>query len=308
MRHIRTAFAALLSFAAFFEATGAHADCAVPRDYVAKVNGNQVTVCPTYSAGDGTCPQTAGMLRVGLSDAGNTIEKLPDFCEAPPSSLLTNGTSCYVDECVPPGTYQYGYATPLDCAQSCGGEFAVEVSVTTTLSGCTSDAGALTSVTSVPWDPSTAAAGAVQNPSCIYRSDSGVPDAASDSGVADAASDSGVADAAPDSGVADAASDSGVADAASDSGVADAASDGGPVETSDGSPQVDSGPSESANDAAVASDASHAQSEGVGGSSSGGGCAVVSLGSTEHTVLGIDALALAFGVVALGCRRTKLST
>jgi hypothetical protein len=280
MRSFRAAFAALLSFASFFDATGAHADCAAPRDYVAKVNGNQVTVCPTYAAGDGTCPQAGGMLRVGLSDAGSTVEKLADSCQAPAPGLGTDATSCYVDDCVPPGTYQYGYATPLDCAQACGGQYAVEVSVTTALSGCTSDAGAPTIAGSAPWNPAAAVAGSVPNTACVYRNDSGTP-------VVD------------DGGVADAASDSGVADAASDSGVVDAV---------DASRQVDGGPSESADDAGTTSDAGRPPLEGPAGASGGGGCAVVAAGSTEHTVLAIDAFALACGIVVLGRRRARRAT
>lgn len=271
MRHFRTAFAALLSLASVFEAAGARADCAAPRDYVAKVNGNQVTVCPTYLGGDGTCPQAGGMLRVGLSDAGSTVAKLADSCQAPATGLGTNATSCYVDDCVPPGTYQYGYATPLDCAQSCGGQYAIEVSVTTALSGCASDAGATATTSSVPWDPSAAVAGAVPNTACVYRNDAGAP-------------------------------------VVGDSGAADAASDGGPVAMADASTQADGGPAESAGDAGATSDAGHSQLEAPTSASGDGGCAVVAAGNTEHTVLAIDAFALACGIVVLGRRRHKQST
>jgi MYXO-CTERM domain-containing protein len=43
--------------------------------------------------------------------------------------------SCWIDECVPAGTYRYGLSRPLDCG--CGSsEIFVGVDVTTTVEGC----------------------------------------------------------------------------------------------------------------------------------------------------------------------------
>jgi hypothetical protein len=46
------------------------------------------------------------------------------------SSYCVQGA--YVDECVPPGTYRYGFATPYDCAeQGCGGVYYWEMATVT---------------------------------------------------------------------------------------------------------------------------------------------------------------------------------
>src|SRR5262249_40819213 len=56
------------------------------------------------------CPDSGGMLRQDVN--GGQIVKLADFC----------ASGNYVDECVPAGTYRYGFAHPLLCdAAPCGG-------------------------------------------------------------------------------------------------------------------------------------------------------------------------------------------
>ncbi len=79
-------------------------------------------------------------------ESGGAIVKLADFC----------ASGAYVDECVPPGTYRYGLATPFTCdSAACGGTpYYVEVTVTQGLSGtCTRSSGdsGPTAATSVPW-------------------------------------------------------------------------------------------------------------------------------------------------------------
>jgi MYXO-CTERM domain-containing protein len=167
----------------------AHADCAEPPSYFAAVEANTVVVCPLYAT-DG-CPETGGMLRVDV--ATGAVAKLPTSCVPPPASLSqSEATACYQDECVPPGTYQYGYAEPFACAE-CGAESATVVTVTSALSGCVSDAGALEDAGSAPWDAAAASSGTVFNSACDHTApqDAGAPDAskvvtARDAGVADA--------------------------------------------------------------------------------------------------------------------------
>ncbi len=65
--------------------------------------------------------------------------------------MVTCNYSCYVDSCVPPGTYQYGYGTPYVCASSDYTAYFVQLSVTQPLGTCASDAGAPMAVANAPW-------------------------------------------------------------------------------------------------------------------------------------------------------------
>ena len=108
----------------------------------------------------------------------------PGGCQGP--------TSCYVNPCVEPGTYQYGYGTPYECGEGCNTAYFVEVSVAQALNGCVSDAGAGTALASVPWDAGVPRTGVGDsygvNPSCDFEqtlggTGSGSP---SDAGASDA--------------------------------------------------------------------------------------------------------------------------
>lgn len=127
-------------------ASAARANCAMPVGYKTTVSGNTVTICP-QDFGKRPCPDADGMLRAG---GGGTV-KLDDFCGT------GNDATCYVDECVPKGTYQYGYAKPFDCCSSCcGTSYYESVSVDTDLpSGCTpssGNAGPTAFTGTLPWD------------------------------------------------------------------------------------------------------------------------------------------------------------
>jgi hypothetical protein len=116
--------------------TAARADCANGADYSAQVSasdagtgGNSVTVCLMYTKATYTCGQSGGIVR--QNEQTGELDQLADFCVA--SSY--GGGPCYLDECVPPGTYRYGLATAFDCSQAgCGtvGLF-TEATVTTPL-------------------------------------------------------------------------------------------------------------------------------------------------------------------------------
>jgi hypothetical protein len=138
--------AAVLSFTALYAlAAPARANCAAPVDYGAAVAGSTVTI----AASDGTCPRSGGMLRENPS-TGEIVE-LADFCGEADGS----GNKPYVDECVPPGSYRYGFGTPYACSSSaCGTYYFTEATVTDTLAtSCARSAGnsAPTSVAEVPW-------------------------------------------------------------------------------------------------------------------------------------------------------------
>jgi hypothetical protein len=99
---------------------------------VASVIGNSVTVCLNGTRSVITCgepgtqddPAAAalgGMVR--QNESTNEVDKLANYCPplADDAGVGSPGDTCYVDECVPPGTYLYGLATPYDCSQAgCG--------------------------------------------------------------------------------------------------------------------------------------------------------------------------------------------
>jgi hypothetical protein len=86
--------------------------------------------------------------------SGSTV--VIDSCSDPSASNPID--NCYEDECVPPGVYRYGFATPYDCHEAGCGEVArfAEVSVVTPLSASCAASGASAPITnqSAPWSAS----------------------------------------------------------------------------------------------------------------------------------------------------------
>ena len=123
-------------------AAPARADCASGADYVAEVMAGTVKVLP-----DGTSRKCGGPIPMLRENVGTgEVALLPDHCAA----------GWYVDECVPAGTYRYGFATAYDCSE--GGCAGVQYYVTTTVpamaSPCTPSSGSMgvTAYTgAVPW-------------------------------------------------------------------------------------------------------------------------------------------------------------
>jgi hypothetical protein len=106
-----------------------HADCASGATYRIDVSGSSVTICP--SATTRTCGSSIDLLR--QNEADSSLVVVGNSC-SPTSS------GCYLDLCVPPGTYRYGYATAYDCSEAGCGSVALfsETTVTAALaSGCT---------------------------------------------------------------------------------------------------------------------------------------------------------------------------
>ena len=133
--------------ALFTAATPARANCARPVGYEAVVTGNTVQVTP-INFDERACPDPKGMLRETPSTG--EIVKLADYCVA------TDELAAYVDECVPPGTYRYGFASPFECSpSSCGTAYFVEATVTDALATtCTRSTGnsAPANASAVPWE------------------------------------------------------------------------------------------------------------------------------------------------------------
>lgn len=133
--------AVLISLVRLGDAT---ANCARPVGYDVSVTGNQVTICPENWVGRG-CPDPGGMLRQDIS-SGRAV-RLPDRC-----SMNAAGKSCYVDTCVAPGQYRYGFAVPYECYKpACSTNYFAEAEVTAA-EPC--PAGSALQVASVPWGDS----------------------------------------------------------------------------------------------------------------------------------------------------------
>ncbi|MGC4066434.1 MAG: hypothetical protein QM784_17740 [Polyangiaceae bacterium] len=146
-----------------FIAPHAKANCAMPVGYMVDVAGSTVTVVPN-DFDERTCPDKSGMLRENV-DTGEVV-KLSDFC----SSAAEDGSrsSGYIDECVPRGSYRYGFAEPYECnAASCGTYYFGKAEVTAELDeGCVRSEGNAepTSVPKAPWGS--------DNVICSYGGDS----------------------------------------------------------------------------------------------------------------------------------------
>jgi hypothetical protein len=268
----------------------ARADCAAPERYQSAVNTNTVVVCAQGEESN-SCPEPGGMLRVDVATGG--VAKLPSSCVSPPSSLADGGggliaTSCYEDECVPPGTYQYGFAVPYPACsgESCGTEYAVVVTVTSPLASCASDAGALTDAGSAPWDAASASGGYVVCPGTWTPSQDAGHVVSHDAGL-DAASHG----------------DSGLTEA--DAGKKTTGGDAGHSSTKPTGSDAGHGSSTASGDAGHGGTGT-SRGSGAAPVSSDGGCST-SPASTQHTVLAIDALALAFGISVLARRRARRS-
>lgn len=107
-------WSALAALAAVVVSSGdALANCAMPSTYQVTVTGSTVMICPS-NLEDRGCPDADGMLRV----SGGEAVRIADRCAAD-----AGADGCYVDECVPKGQYQYGFARPYSCCRYCCGTY-----------------------------------------------------------------------------------------------------------------------------------------------------------------------------------------
>jgi len=151
MKTLSISFAALL----LSLAPGARADCALGADYdVTNSAPSSVTVCLVSSdlAGGNTA---AVMLRQDI--ATGAVVQLANFC----SGASSVQAGCFIDECVPEGTYRYGLADPFTCAdKGCGNSvpYFIDAQVTTALtSSCArsaGDPGPTATTAAAPWGAS----------------------------------------------------------------------------------------------------------------------------------------------------------
>jgi hypothetical protein len=110
------------------------ADAAMPpATYRAFQNGGHVLICPDM-LNQRSCPQKEGMLRQNV-ETGEVVRLAQRCAPWPKTRKRTEKTTCYVDQCVPPGRYRYGFARPLKCMGT-GSRFYIDVVVREAFPGC----------------------------------------------------------------------------------------------------------------------------------------------------------------------------
>jgi hypothetical protein len=129
--------AALAVGAALF-ATEARANCAAPVGYeVTEAPVGKVEICLNQYVGR-NCPDT-GLLRRNVN-GGQVVE------------ITTCDGECFLDECVPAGTYQYGLAVPYACqSAACSTDYFEEAVITGAAAGCVPTVSAPEPASAVPW-------------------------------------------------------------------------------------------------------------------------------------------------------------
>lgn len=260
--------AALLAGASAWWPAQAVANCARPSGYDVTVTGNTVTIC-ALNFQNRSCPDPDGLLRENTTSG--KVVKVAEHC-----STVSSG--CYLDECVPKGSYRYGFAKPYDCCAACCGTDYFELADVTTdaPSGCSpSDGGAATPFTgSLPWK--------TDQTLCNYQG-------GTEAGAAGTGSGSG--------GAGGAASGTGGLAGASAGGTAGAS---GSISVAGGGSAGSSGGAAGASTEPDGGTAAPAKS----GDDGGCGC-VVGARAASRTVFVIDGLLGAVGFVLLARKRQK---
>lgn len=132
---MRPLLAAAALFALFTPGV-VRANCARPVDYEVRLEGSTVVVQP-WNFEERGCGGVEPMLRQDAS-TGATVQ-LAEFCGA---QVDPSYGRPYLDECVPAGTYRYGFARPYSCAPyACGTWRWEEITVATDPVGCTRSSG-----------------------------------------------------------------------------------------------------------------------------------------------------------------------
>jgi len=129
--------------------SAARANCARPIGYDATVTARTVSIQPVAFDGRG-CPDVGGMLRQDVA-TGETV-RLTDFCG--PAGAAPDLGLPYLDECVPGGTFRYGFATPYACLPAaCSTDYFTVVTLPPAPPGCIRSEGnaAPTAAGAPPW-------------------------------------------------------------------------------------------------------------------------------------------------------------
>jgi hypothetical protein len=135
------------ALALLFAPRPAHADCVGGPHYTLTAYGNLVIACAWGFSG--LCTPSTPVLR--QDEATGEVVSMAATCDG-----------CIRDECVPPGTYRYGLASPVRClGEGCALEIPYfgEVTVTAALTSCSRDSSSPTTPTATtvtpPWGTGT---------------------------------------------------------------------------------------------------------------------------------------------------------
>jgi hypothetical protein len=120
--------------------TRALGDAPEPLWYLLTEDAGTVRVCLSANSGR-TCPDQ-GLLR--RDTATGEIVRV-DTCDA---------GGCFLEQCVPAGTYQYGLAVPYTCQGARAAYAFGQLTVTGAAAGCTRTVAAPSSAAAVPWGAS----------------------------------------------------------------------------------------------------------------------------------------------------------
>jgi len=111
------------------------ANCALANVYSVEAVGNTVEIQAYSERGCG-----AGEVLLRQAVPGGETVRVAEFC-GPAAGDGWIGLP-YLDECVPPGTYRYGFERPFECNRgACGNDRWAEVVVTADVQGCTRSEG-----------------------------------------------------------------------------------------------------------------------------------------------------------------------
>ena len=125
----------------FLGVPAARANSAPPATYwLHEPTPGTVGICPSAEV----CPNRVLLRRDVATGAVVSMRA----CEAGGS------TGCYVDECVPAGTYQYGFEVPYACDERWGAYYYAELQVAGAPATCTRTVPAPAAAASVPWKTS----------------------------------------------------------------------------------------------------------------------------------------------------------
>jgi hypothetical protein len=151
---------------------------------------NTVVVCPVTSTGRG-CPDGGDILRQSVT-TGEVVTLQGDCVPNESGYVDLAGLPCFLDECVPPGTYRYGFGSPFGCFEwECYADFYGEIAVATPVDECVRELGSSPPAPggTPPWTGSgqricTYSPPSWPEPVDAYA-DRGIPDAARDVAVRD---------------------------------------------------------------------------------------------------------------------------
>jgi hypothetical protein len=135
-------------------ATAARADCAMPVGYAVREEpAGRVRICLENFAGR-TCPDQ-GLLRTRVDlrcEPAGGAPADPARCAEIKKLTSCDEAGCFVDECVPAGTYRYGLQEPYTCVHAaCETSYYAEVTVTGAAAECVRTGPAPEDAATVPW-------------------------------------------------------------------------------------------------------------------------------------------------------------